>query len=231
MRSRILAVGVFLACALTLRAQQKPSLYKLDLIPSGSMVALGPPVIVGNNYAFSAWPDSGFTQIPQAKVKRITQLAGWAAETVYRIDLVPSGTVISKDNPVLKGNAWVFHRYRGGNLTSLRKSDVKSIRPVTGDEAFWIEQQMAGEVTIGGPLAMEGGAQVVSIGTPPQAPSAQAGPQSLSQINGAPAGNWSYQGTPGTADAWGPANANMSGGVPTMPAATDGSAPPTQPDP
>ena len=231
MRSRILAVGVFLACALPLSAQQKPSLYKLDLVPSGSMVALGAPVLEGGTYAFAAWPDAGFTRIPQAKVKRITQLAGWAAETVYRIDLVPSGTVISKDNPTLKGNAWVFHSYRGGNLTSLRKSDVKSIRPVTGDEAFWIEQQMAGEVTIGGPLAMQGGGKVVSIGTPPQTASSQAGPQNLSQINGAPAGNWSYQGTPGTADAWGPANANMSSGVPTMPAATDGSAPPVQPDP
>ncbi len=227
MRSRSLAVGVFFACALTLRAQEKPSLYRLDLVPTGSMVALGAPVIVGNKYAFSAWPDAGFTQIPQAKVKRITQLAGWAAETAYRIDLVPSGTVLSKDNPTVKGNTWVFHRYRGGNLTSLRKSDVKGIRPVTGDEAFWIEQQMAGEVNIQGPLAMEGGGQVIVVGTPQQGPSSQGGPQSLSSINGAPTyGNWSYQGTPGTSDAYGPANATMSDGVPTMPAATSGTAPP-----
>jgi hypothetical protein len=230
MAIRTLLGVVLFVSAVALQAQQKPSLYKIDLVPSGSMVALGAPVIVGQNYAFSAWPDAGFTQIPQAKVKRITQLAGWAAETVYRIDLVPSGTVIAKDNPTLKGNTWVFHASRGGSLTSLRKSDVKGIRPITGDEAFWIEQQMAGEVTIRGPLAMEGGSQVVVVGTPPQAPSSQAGPQSLSQVNGAPTyGNWQYQGTPGTSDAYGPANATMSGGVPTMPAATDGSAPPTQP--
>lgn len=230
MRSRVLAVGVFLACTLPLFAQQSPSLWKIELVtPGASMVALGPPVVVGNKYAFSAWPDAAFTEVPQAKVKRITQLVGWSAATVYRIDLVPSGTVLSKDSPVLKGNTYVFHRLRGGNLTSLRQSDVKKIRPVTGDEAFWIEQQVAGEVTIGGPLAMEGGGQVYEIGTPPQTSSSQAGPQNLSQINGAPAGNWSYQGTPGTADAWGPANANMSNGVPTMPAATNGTAPPTQP--
>ncbi len=226
MWSRRLAVGVVFACALTLRAQEKPSLYKLDLVPTGSMVALGAPVIVGRNYAFSAWPDAGYTQIPQAKVKRITQLAGWAAEPAYRIDLVPSGTVIAKDNPTLKGNTWVFHAYRGGTLTSLRKSEVKGVRLVTGDEAFWIEQQMAGEVNIQGPLAMEGASQVVVVGTPPQGPSSQAGPQSLSQINGAPVGNWQYQGTPGTSDAYGPANATMSDGVPTMPAATSGTAPP-----
>ncbi len=228
MRSRILVVGAFFACALTLSAQQQPSLYKIELVVGASMVALGPPVIVGTNYAFSAWPDAGFTQIPQARVKRITQLAGWAAETAYRIDLVPSGAVLSKDNPTLKGNTWVFHRYRGGNLTSLRTSQVKGIRPVTGDEAFWIEQQMAGEVNIQGPLAMEGGGQVVVVGTPPQSQSSQAGPQSFSQINGAPVGNWQYQGTPGTSDAYGPANATMSGGVPTMPAATSGGAPPQQ---
>jgi hypothetical protein len=230
MAIRTLLGVVLFVSAVSLQAQQKPSLYKIDLVPSGSMVALGAPVVVGQNYAFSAWPDAGFTQIPQARVKRITQLAGWAAETVYRIDLLPSGTVIAKDNPTLKGNTWVFHAFRGGSLTSLRKSDVRGIRPITGDEAFWIEQQMAGEVTIGGPLAMEGGGQVVVVGTPPQAPSAQAGPQNLSQINGAPTyGNWQYQGTPGTSDAYGPANANMSGGVPTMPAATNGGAPPTQP--
>src|SRR5262245_59191204 len=166
MRSRILAVGALFACSLTLRAQEKPSLYKLEGVTGTIMVALGPPVIVGTNYAFAAWPDGAFTQVPQARVKRITQLAGWAAETVYRIDLVPSGTVISKDNPKLKGNTYVFHRYRGGNLTSLRKTDVKGIRPVTGDEAFWIEQQMEGEVNINGPLAMEGGGQVIQIGTP-----------------------------------------------------------------
>jgi hypothetical protein len=232
MRSRTLAVGAFLACALTLSAQQQPSLYKIEGVTGASMVALGAPVIVGNTYAFAAWPDGAFTQVPQARVKRITQLVGWSAATVYRIDLVPSGVVLAKDNPTLKGNTYVFHVLRGGALTSLRKSDVKGIRPVTGDEAFWIEQRMAGEVTIQGPLAMEGGSQVYEIGTPSQTPSSQAGPQSMSQISGAPTyGNWQYQGTPGTSDAYGPANATMSSGVPTMPAATDGSAPPTQPDP
>ena len=109
MRNRILAVGVFFACALTLRAQQQPSLYRVELVAGATMVALGPPVIVGNNYAFSAWPDGGYTQIPQARIKRITQLVGQAADTAYRIELVPSGNIIAKDNPTLKGNTWVFH--------------------------------------------------------------------------------------------------------------------------
>ena len=226
MRNRILAVGVLFACALTLRAQQQPSLYKVELVAGATMVALGPPVIVGKNYAFSAWPDGGYTQIPQSRIKRITQLVGKAADTAYRIELVPSGNIIAKDNPTLKGNTCVFHAYRGGALTSLRVSDVKRISLVTGDDAFWIEQAQMGEVNIRGPLAMEGASQVVEIGTPQGQQTAQAGPQNFSQINGAPVGNWQYQGTPGTSDAYGPANANMSGGVPTMPAATNGGAPP-----
>ena len=226
MRNRTLAVGAFFACALTLHAQQQPSLYKLEGFTGTSMVALGAPVVVGNTFAFAAWPDGHYTQVPQAKVKRIIQLAGWAAATVYRIDLIPSGSVISKDNPTLKGNAYVFHAYRGGALTSLRKSDVKGISPVTGDDAFWIEQEQMGEVNIRGPVAMEGASQVVEIGSPRGQQTAQAGPQNFSQINGAPVGNWQYQGTPGTSDAYGPANATMSGGVPTMPAATNGGAPP-----
>jgi hypothetical protein len=73
---------------------------------------------------------------------------------------------------------------------------------------------------------MEGGSAVVEIGSPQRA-SSQAGPRNASGISGAPTyGNWQYQGTPGTSDAYGPANATMSGGVPTMPAATDGGAPP-----
>ena len=40
-----------------------------------------------------------------------------------------------------------------------------------------------------------------------------------------------YEGTPGVSDAWSPANANMSNGVPTMPGATNGMNPPTMKHP
>jgi hypothetical protein len=82
---------------------------------------------------------------------------------------------------------------------------------------------------------MQGTSQVVSIGAPPETHTAQAGASSLSSvgtpgISGAnPYGNWSYQGTPGVSDAWSPANATMQGGLPTMPAATNGMDAPTLP--
>jgi hypothetical protein len=227
MTIRTLVATLLFVTALALHAQApyRSDLYKLELFPTGTIVSVDAPTLKGQAYIFKAWPDGASTKVPQSAVKRITRLSGPSADTVYRIDLVPSGTVIAKDMPTLKGNAYVFRTYRGGALTSLRKSDVKQISPVTGDDAFWIEQGQMNEVNIRGPLAMEGAGQVVEIGTPQQQ-SSQAGPQSASQISGAPVGNWQYQGTPGTSDAYGPANATMSGGVPTMPAATSGSAPP-----
>ena len=225
-------LGALLFAGAVAVSGQAQDLFKIELATTGgAMVSLNQPQLVNGQYVFYAWPDGGKTAIKQAMVKRITRLTGPSADTVYRIDLVGSGTVLAKDPPVLKGNAYVFHVLRGGALTSLRQSDVKQIRRVTGDEAFWIEQRMLGERNIQGPLAMEGGGQVLVVGTPPQTSSSQAGPQSFSQVNGAPVGNWQYQGTPGTSDAYGPANATMSNGVPTMPAATNGGAPPTQPNP
>jgi len=234
MRNRALvAATLLLACAFALSAQQ--SMYRIKLNPSGSMIALDKPVLLNGKYVFHAWPQGEQTALRQAVVLGIAPLTG-PQQTIYQLDLTPSGRLFARDNPVLKGSTYVFHTYRDGTLMSLRQSDVVRVTALTGDAAFWAQQTVEGEAAIGD-LAIQGGGQVVVIGTPPGSSSSQAGPRNMSSvggagtpgISGAPAGNWSYQGTPGTADAWGPANATMSGGVPTMPAATNGSAPPTQP--
>ncbi len=242
MRNRIGVVAMaLLACTFALEAQQ--NMYKIKLNPSGSMVSLDKPALVGGKYVFHAWPNGEQTALRQAMVLAITQLTGPTQDTIYQIELTPSGTMTARDNPTLKGNTYVFHDWRDGTLMSLRQSDVRKITPLTGDKAFWVEQGLMGEKKIGN-FAMQGTNSVVEIGTPPASGgSSQAGPTnanavghrggtgSNSGISGAPAGNWQYEGTPGTADAWGPANATMNNGVPTMPAATDGSAPPTQQPP
>jgi hypothetical protein len=236
MRNRIgVAAALLLACTFALQAQQ--SMYKIKLNPSGSMVSLDKPVLMDGKYVFRAWPNGEQTALRQAMVLTITQLTGPTQETIYQIELIPSGTMTARDNPTLKSSTYVFHDWRDGTLMSLRKSDVKKITPLTGDKAFWVEQGLMGEKKIGN-LSLQGTNSVVEIGTPPSsAGGSQAGPtnanavgrrggiSNTSGINGAPAGNWQYQGTPGTADAWGPANATVAspGDVPTMPAATDGS--------
>jgi hypothetical protein len=50
-----------------------------------------------------------------------------AEEVLYQIDLVPSGKLISRDLPALKGTNYLFHQYPTGTLISVRKSTVKQI--------------------------------------------------------------------------------------------------------
>jgi len=218
---------LLVACAFALPAQQ--SMYKIKLNPSGSMVSLDKPVLLNGKYVFHAWPHGEQTALRQALVLNIAPLSG-PQQPIYQVDLAPSGKVYAKDNPTLKGSTYVFHSFRDGTLMSLRQSDVKKVTVLTGDDAFWAQQGIEGEKSIGN-LAIQGTSSVVEIGTPPAVNNAQAGRSNLSSINGAPAGNWQYQGTPGTSDAWGPANATVAspGDVPTMPAATNGSNAPTTP--
>jgi hypothetical protein len=238
MRNRIVAVAASLFfCALVSSAQQ--TMYRLKLQGAGTsatMVSLDQPNLIAGRYVFHAWPDGAFTSIPQSAVVKLTRLTGPTNDTIYRLELNPSGMLIAKDVPVLKGSTYTFHNRLSGNLMSVRASDVRHITMLSGDEAFWVIQGLEGESSIDN-VAMQGTNKIVEINTPSaKNNTAQAGPGSLSDMNGPPGisganpyGNWSYQGTPGVSDAWSPANATMRSGVPTMPAATSGMNPPTMP--
>ncbi len=227
MFNRILSAAAFVACASGLLGQE-PVLYKLEGV-SASMISFTEPTLVGQSYVFMAWPENLRTTVPKDRVKKIIKLQRKAPDTVYQIEVYPSGNVLARDIPFLKNGAFQFHTWRSGTLMSIRQSDVRRIGALTGDQAFWAEQERMGEKSIGN-MPMEGTNSVVSIGTPQD--SSQAGPGSMSSlgpggqndqgISGAPPGNWLYEGTPGVSDAWSPANARMDNGVPTLPAATDG---------
>ena len=229
-RARIVIAAVLFASAFALPAEQV--FYQIDLVPSGSMISFNEPTLQGDKYVFRAWPEGASTSLKQARVGKITRVTGGRYDTVYKLELIPSGVVIAKDNPTPKGATYVFRTWRDGTYMSVRQADTRKITRLTGDKAFWAEEGQKGEVEIGN-LPMQGGS-VIEINTPAtQYGSAQAGPTNANAvgpgISGAPVyGNWQYQGTPGTSDAYGPANATVRspGGVPTMPAATDGSNPP-----
>lgn len=239
MRNRIVAAAALLfVCALASEAQQ--NMYKIELAGKGTSataVSLDQPNLIAGRYVFHAWPYGALTSIPQAYVVKLTRLTGKNNDTIYKIDLNPSGTLIARDMPVLKGSTYTFHNRLGGNLMSIRESDVRKITVLSGDEAFWVIQGLEGESSIDN-VAMQGTNRIVEIGTPAaRNNTAQAGPNSMSDMNAGPPGisganpygNWTYQGTPGVSDAWSPANATMNSGVPTMPAATNGMNPPTMP--
>jgi len=205
-----------------------PQIWAIDLVPAGQTFAATQPVLKNGVYTFESWPEHATTHLKQERVRRVAPRVTreLSVATVYQIDLNPSGQVISRVQPVQKGNYWIYRSYRDGTTLSLRQSDVRKITPLTGDAAYWATERAKGEVPIG-PLAMEGGIEIAS----PAAGGAQGGSQNLRTVghSGAPGGtgNWVYQGTPGTSDAYGPANATVAspGGVPQSPA-TNGGAPP-----
>ncbi|HEV8232910.1 MAG TPA: hypothetical protein VGQ75_11230 [Thermoanaerobaculia bacterium] len=66
-------------------------------------------------------------RIAVATVLLVCAFALGAEEARYQIDLVPSGKLISRDLPALKGTTYLFHQYPTGTLISVRKSTVKQI--------------------------------------------------------------------------------------------------------
>ncbi len=192
-------------------------IYQIDLDPSGTVFALSKPTLEGGFYVYRAWPEKDVVRLPQAKVKKITQRTkDLSKETVYQIDLVPSGRMITREKPKLQTGSYVFHEFKNGTLMSLRQSDVKKITHLTGLPAFKAKQEELGAALVDN-LPMQGGsAQVI-----PDPGAAAASPS-----QGPAPGNWSYEGVPGATDAYAPANATVDspGDVPRAPAPQ-----PTQP--
>jgi hypothetical protein len=69
----------------------------------------------------------------------VCALALGAEETLYQIDLVPSGKLISRDLPTLKGTTYLFHQYPTGTLSSVRKSTVKQITKMSPAAAVAVD--------------------------------------------------------------------------------------------
>jgi hypothetical protein len=191
-------------------ARQLFEIYQVDLVPTGTGFAVTKPVLEGDVWVFKVWPDRSTVRLAQSKVKKIThRTKQLESDTAYRIDLEPSGQIFSRDNPVLKGTTYTFHRWRGGALMSLRQADVKKITRLTPIEIFQTHLQYFGPRPIGD-LPMEGGTVVM-----PAEPAAPA--QEATATGGAE--NWIYYGTPGVDEAWSPGNAVIAspGDVPKAP--------------
>ena len=182
---------------------EKLEIYQIDLDPTGTAFALNKPVLDGDAYVFKNWPERQTVRLSQTKIKKITQRTkDLNQEVVYRIDLVPSGRMIAREEPKLKGTSYTFHTWRDGTLMSLRKADVKQVVRVVGLPAFRIQQEERGAALMGN-LPMEGGTATILPGAPAPAPAA-------GTASTAGQGNWSYQGQPGVTDAYAPPSAVVS---------------------
>jgi hypothetical protein len=190
-------------------------IWQVDLVPTGSGFAVTKPVLEGDNWVFQVWPERDTVRIPKSKIKKITPRSKQlASETAYRLDLAPSGEIFARDTPVLKGTTYTFHRWRDGNLMSLRAADVKKVTKLTPAEIFQTHLQYFGPKQIGN-LAMEGGTATI-IPAPGASNEASAGAYTGADHTYS---NWIYEGTPGVDDAWAPPSATIAypGDVPKAP--------------
>lgn len=145
--------------------------------------------------------------------------AAGAEDAFYRIALVPSGNLVARDAPVVRGAMIVFHSVRDGNLVSVRRSDVRSVTRISPQDAVPPNPQRA--IAIGN-LAMQGGSS-----TTPQSTvrTARAVPTTPPRWNGYDQYAW---GIPGLSDSYPPVSAvqESPGAPPTAPSSTSAQKPP-----
>jgi hypothetical protein len=188
-------------------APQEPSLeiYQVDLVPTGTGFALSKPVLEGDVYVLTVFPDRATVRVPKDRIKAITlRTKEMNAYSMYQIDLLPSGKMYAKEAPTLKGSTYTFRTWRDNTLISMRKSDVKAVTKLTGLAAFKAQQEERG-AKLTANLPMQGGGTVDYISPEPAPPApgqAQAPPPSGGTY-------WIYDGVPGITDAYAPPNATV----------------------
>ncbi len=224
---RPVAGAAVLALPLPVLGQGKPQptpipdapnvIYQVDLEPTGTGFAMGKPVQEGDVWVMTTLPDRTVSRVPTARVKKISR---WSSdlnlESLWQIDLVPTGVMFSREEPVKKGALYTVKAFKGGTLVSLREADVTKITRLTGVDAFKAQLKAHGAVLITtGPPPGAGGGTVHVIGGSPGSPAP-------AQDTSGGDSNWVYYGVPGASDAYAPGNAvvDRPGDTPMMPERT-----------
>lgn len=165
-------------------------------------------------------------------------LALRAQDKFYRVNLVPSGSVIAKDLPITKGTMVVFHQYPSGNLVSMPRTSLKSVFQISSENAKTVN--LAENVVPIGNLAMQGGSSqggpqnLRTVGQPKTAAPKEnqyGGPGFYSNMvvgQGVADPNSANDYAVGRTYAYAPSSATQSspGSPPTAPSATNGQNPP-----
>jgi hypothetical protein len=190
------------------------TVYRIDLDPNGYGFAMGRPVQEGDVWVMTTLPDRTISRVPVARVKKISR---WSsdlnAESIWQLDLLPTGVMLSREEPVKKGALYMVKAFKGGSLVSLREADVKKITHLTGMEAFKAQRIAEGARLITtGPPPGPGGGKVHVIGGSPSAPAPAPDASGGSS-------NWIYYGAPGASDAYAPGSGTVEkpGDTPMMP--------------
>ena len=89
MRTSIAAV-LFLSAALE---TAEVAYYRIELSPSGSMVAIGAPVVKGTMYLFHGYPDGKLMSLRKSDVKSVTAITAQEATAPPKKNLVSIGNL------------------------------------------------------------------------------------------------------------------------------------------
>ena len=134
--------GVLLAASAVAAAAPGP--------PTSPVAASGAQTSPAATAPAQAAPGSAASAAPATA----STAAAAPAPAYYRIELAPSGSYVAIGAPVMKATTMVFKAHPDGRVMSLRKSDVKSVSPITAQEAAAPAKKDL--VSIGN-LAMQGG--------------------------------------------------------------------------
>lgn len=195
------------------KGQEPPIVvYRIDLVPIGSVFAMNEPTLEGDTYVFRSLPERTLERLPKSKVKEIIRRStDYDKEVVYQLDLAPTGSLLAREEPVKKGRNYVLHTWKQGTLLSVSEADVRKITRLTGFPAFKAEMTELGVAVLAGEQTSAGFKESPTGPGPasPQAPATRSG-------------NWTYQGTPGASDAYAPGNATVArpGDTPMAPQPT-----------
>ncbi|MBK9062897.1 MAG: hypothetical protein IPL89_06835 [Acidobacteria bacterium] len=167
MSMRVASLAVFVSFASVLQGQQpaapgsasaSPSVdpglivYQIDLVPVGSMFAMGQPVLEGDYWVFSALPERTEMKVPRTKVKSVARWStDYTKHVVWRVELAGlAGMHLARNEPVKKGKNWIAYTWKNNTLVSVPETDVVRITRLTGPEAFKAEQLALGLIVLEG---------------------------------------------------------------------------------
>lgn len=181
------------------------TVHQIDLEPAGTAFSLDKPRIEGDYWVFTSIPDRQLTRVKKERVKKITLRShDLSKEVAWQVELLPTGSILAKDEPKEKSGGYTLTTWKTGTLMSVRKTEVKSVTKLVGLDAFKAQQKELGTFVLEGEIPENAGqARVHGVAPAP-------GGAPASGAAGQGQGNWTYQGKPGVTDAYAPPNAVQS---------------------
>ena len=99
MKRMLIATAALLLAAAAARAAER-AYYRVEMAPSGSMIASDVPVLKGNTYLFHGYPSGTLVSLRRSDVRRIVQVSAAAATQTN-----PAGSVVTIGNLAMQGGS------------------------------------------------------------------------------------------------------------------------------